>query len=385
MKILQVSIYFNPKFGGDVNVCTNLSKELVKRSHEVTIVTSDYGFDPQYADSIRAEGVMVVPFPCVANFKTFIYSPLMKLWLEENLKQYDIIHLHNYRSYQNVIVHHFAMKYGIPYIVQAHGSVLPFLEKKRLKRAFDIVWGNGILKDTAQVIALTETEKNQYITMGVDEDKISIIPNGIDLKKYKQQFEKGHFKKLYNIPPNFHVILYLGRLHKSKGIDLLIESFVEINQSIKNIKLLIIGNNDGFKETLIDTIEKYDIKNDTILLNFINEREKVSAFFDADVFVTPKYYGFPITFLEACACGTPIVTTNNGDILEWIDNKVGFVVDYDRVSLANAIIKILKDYKLAKQFGDEGRSIVKERFIWNSHSDVKDIVGQYEYLYYRIR
>lgn len=51
-----------------------------------------------------------------------------------------------------------------------------------------------------------------------------------------------------------------------------------------------------------------------------SEKEKMMAFIDADVFVTPRFYGFPITFLEAIACGTPIVTTNAGDFIEGIDN-----------------------------------------------------------------
>ena len=361
MKILQVILFFSPKFGGSVTVPYQLSKELSKRGHDVTIITTDFGFDSEYAKTIEGSGVRVIPFRTIVNFGPFIYTPSIKPWLRENIRKFDVIHMHDFRSYQNIVIHSIAIKYGIPYIVQAHGSV-PLNHKKIQKKGFDLLWGHRLLKNAAQAIALTRTEKDQYIAIGVDGKNISIIPNGIDPATYDQPQLKGLFKQIYDIPSNFKIILYLGRLHKSKGIDLLIESFIETRKKIKNIKLVIIGPDDGFKETLNDLINRFQIKKDVILLDFISNKEKISAFFDADVFVTPKFSGFPITFLEACVCGTPIVTTENGDTLEWINNKVGFVVEYDKNQLHDKIHEILINESLKKKFGDEGKKLIIDRF-----------------------
>ena len=89
------------------------------------------------------------------------------------------------------------------------------------------------------------------------------------------------------------------------------------------------------------------------------------AYADADVFVTPSFSGFPITFLEACACGTPIITTNNGDKLDWIDDKVGYVVKYDKDQLRDAIFKVLSDDELRRRFGGGGKRLAKEEFGWD--------------------
>ena len=62
MKILQVISYFNPKFGGDINVCTNLSKELAKKGNEVTILTTDFGFDANFASDLAKYDIKVIPF-----------------------------------------------------------------------------------------------------------------------------------------------------------------------------------------------------------------------------------------------------------------------------------------------------------------------------------
>jgi glycosyltransferase involved in cell wall biosynthesis len=338
MKVLQVIPYFAEKHGGDVNICYNLSKRLAKK-HEVTVITTDFGGG-------RGTDIKVEYFKCVA-FKLFLYSPAMKKWVRKNLKEFDIVHLHTYRSYQNNIIHFYAKKYNIPYILQAHGSISPYFTL--LKGLYDTVWGYRIIKDATRLIALTEGEVHQYERMGAKRDKIEIIPNGIDPNKYIPK--KGGFRKKYGIDER--MILYLGRLHKSKGIDLLLKAFAPIS----NAKLVIVGPDDGYRSALEELAGRLRIKERTLFTGFIRESEKMQALVDADVFVTPRFFGFPVTFLESCLCGTPIITTNDGDRLDWID-EVGFVVEYGEEGLREAIIKVLENPK------KRGRELVKERFSW---------------------
>jgi len=364
MKILQSIPYFNPKFGGDVNVCANLARQLAMRHHEVTIITTDFNFDSQYADNIRKVGVNVIPLPCAARIGIFLYSPQIKTWLEKNLKEFELIHLHNFRSYQNKEIHSFAMKYGVPYIVQAHGSVLPFFEKQKLKKLYDFVWGNRILRDASKLIALTETESEQYQRMGVPKNKIEIIPNGIDLAEFESLPAFGKFRKQYGIQENCNIILFVGRIHKSKGLDILIDAFFDVSKDKIDSQLIIIGPDDGYLQQLKEKIEKLHLQKKIQVIGFISQKEKIQAFTDADVFITPSYAGFPITFLEACACGLPIITSIHGDSLTWINDNVGIVVDYDHNSLKNAIIQILTNKDLKTKFGENGKNLIKREFNW---------------------
>jgi len=375
MRILQVIPYFHPKRGGDVNVCYNISKQLAKRSHEVMIITTDFEFDKEFAESIEKEGVEVITFHCVANFGLFLYSPNMKKWLKQNIRNYDVIHLHTYRAYQNNVIWHYAKKNKVPYVIQAHGSLLTFFVKPRLKKLYDLVWGYRILKDAVKVIAITKTEAEQYKKMGVDEDKIEIVPNGIDPSQYKNLPKRGRFRKKYGIKDEEKIILYVGRLNESKGIDLLIEAFASLTDEFPNIKLVLIGPDNGYQLKLEKMAIDLKIMDKVIFTGFISQTDKIAAFVDADVFVTPSFSGFPVTFLEGCACGVPIITTNRGDKLDWVHNKVGFVVEYDKDQLRNAIIKVLGDEGLRKTFGEEGRRLVMEEFGWN------EIVRKVERLY----
>lgn len=134
MRILQVIESFSPQFGGPVKSVYNISRELSKRGHEVTIATTDIEYDDNYIKSIEKYGVQVISFKYDFNFAFFLYSPSMKSWLDSEIKNFDIIHMHNFRTYQNYIVSKYAKKNGVPYILQARGSVLPFFKNKLLKR-----------------------------------------------------------------------------------------------------------------------------------------------------------------------------------------------------------------------------------------------------------
>ena len=328
MKILQVCQSFYPCFasGGVTRVVYELSKELVSNGHEVTVYTTDgcIEVNANNKHSQNIGGIKVYFFKNLSKklkskFKiiTPYYIPIIA---RKEIKNFDIIHIHEHRTLLAVIVCYFAKKNNIPYIIQAHGSIMPFYQKKWFKKIFDKLWGSSILNDASNMIALTRDESEQYQQMGVQTDKIEIVPNGVNLSKYQKLPEKGEFRKKYHIKEDMKIILYLGRLNKTKGIDLLINAFSEISKELLDVKLVIVGPDDGFLPNLKKMILDLNIKNDVIFTGPIFKKDKQKAYIDADVFVTPNFSGFPLTFLESCACGTPIITTNKGDKLDWINH-----------------------------------------------------------------
>ena len=92
--------------------------------------------------------------------------------------------------------------------------------------------------------------------------------------------------------------------------------------------------------------------------------EKISALLDSDIFITPSYNGFPHTFLQSCACGTPIITTSKGDRLDWIDGNVGVVAEYNKKSLAISIQNILENDSLRNDFKLQCRKTIENQFDW---------------------
>jgi glycosyltransferase involved in cell wall biosynthesis len=373
MKILEVVDFFKPSWeaGGIVRVCYEISKRLADKGHEITVYTTD-GFKSRLEvkknQPVDVEGMEVYYFRNVSNFlaKRNFYLPyLLPYVAKKDIQKFDIIHIHTFRSLLAVPIWYYAKKYNIPYILQVHGTVLPISQKQRLKKKFDIFFGYKILRDASKVIALTKTEAEQYKKMGVNENKIEIVPNGVDLSEYDNLPKKGEFRRKYKIGDDEKMILYIGRLHKSKGIDLLVKAFADLSKELGNVRLVLLGPDDGYQLALNGIIKELKIDNKVLFTGFVNNEEKMAAFVDADVFVTPSFTGFPVTFLEACACGTPVITTNKGDELDWIDEKVGYVVEYDKDQLRDAITKVLRDEELRRRFGEEGKRLVMEEFGWD--------------------
>jgi len=383
MRILQVIPFFYPAeaYGGPVPGAYHLSKELVRRGHEVVVYTTDTldSSTRQKASYLEIQGVKVHYFRNLSNslaWRRLFFAPGMICQLRKEIKTFDVIHLQDYRNFQNTVIHHYARKYNVPYLLQAHGSVVAFFQKRTLKRIFDWVWGYKILKDAAKLIALTPLEVEQYKSMGISDDKIKIVANGIDLSEFENLPQIGEFRKKYGIENDQKIILYLGRIFRSKGLELLANAFANILKDFSEVKLVITGPDDGFLPTLKKLIKEHKIEEKVLFTGPLYGRDKLEAYVDADVYVLPSIYEtFPITVLEACACGLPVVVTDRCGIADIINGQVGLVVPYDRNQLGDTVLRMLTDDKIRQQFGEKGKALVREKFDWSK------IVEQLEDIY----
>jgi glycosyltransferase involved in cell wall biosynthesis len=383
MRILQVISTPPPAWatGGCARFVHEVSKELARRGHEVTVATTDL-FTPDNRYEIQKnpediDGIRFFRFRTVSNslaWKYKIYvSPGLIHFLRHHLKESQVVHLQDLISVHAIATRKLATRNSIPYVLTGHGSIKWLSENKILNQWFYSQWGRSILRDAKAVTALNDTEIAEYAKLGVEQRKIHVIPNGACAKS--KQEPRGIFKSKYGIREEEKIVLYLGRLHRSKGVDLLLEAFADTDWRSDNSKLVFVGPDEGMRAVLEKVARDKGIRDRVIFTGFISQDEKGAAFSDAEVLVTPSYSGFPATFLEACASGTPIVTTTNGDSLSWIQDRVGYVVQYDRTQLAQAITHILKDDELRRRFGENGRRIVKEEFGWEK------IVDRLEWVY----
>ncbi|MFX0206725.1 MAG: glycosyltransferase, partial [Candidatus Hodarchaeota archaeon] len=242
---------------------------------------------------------------------------------------------------------------------------LRIVRKQSLKQAYDLMFGYRILKEAGLVVALNKLEIDQFKGIGIRADRIKVIPTGIDLAKYQNLPQKGTFRAKHGIVGTEKVILFLGRVHQSKGIDLLVEAFAELVKDLSGTKLIIAGEDDGFLKTLKKLVMRLKIEDKVLFTGRISGKDKISAYIDADVFVTPSFYGFPATFLEAWACSIPVVTTLKGSFIDEIDGKAGFVVQYNKTELRDALLKLTTDERLRTQFGQNGRELVEKCHDWD--------------------
>lgn len=362
----------------------DVSRKLVECGHSVTVYTSDILDENTRVDGFyrNVEGVNVYYFRNLslhaANRKMYLTPSLISA-VKDNAKSFDVVHIHGNRTTQSPILHYFLKKNSVPYVVQAHGG-LPSMSGHRLKRLYDLFFGYPLLKDASKVIALSQTEAQHYLSMGVPKEKIETIPNGIDLSEYDNLPPKGSFKKKFGLDKNEKIVLYLGRIHKTKGIDLLVKAYAYLTKKMdcKDAVLVIAGPDDGYLNEAKSIARSLGVSNSILFTGFISKEDKLKALVDAEVFVTPSFYGFPITFLEACAAGTPIVTANLGDTLEWINGKVGYVTEPTPNDLAKAMYAIISDEKIRRFFSENCVKTVREEF------SIDKIVSRLEKVYQEV-
>lgn len=370
MRTLQVIPYFIPSwsYGGPLTVVYNLSKELAKRGHQVVVYTTDTlnARNRIKETEETIDGIKVRRFRNVSNSAAYKHnlflSPGMLFTIRKELPSFDIIHIYEYRTLQNILVHHYAKKYNVPYVSEADGSLVSSFHKQRLKEIFDLLFGHRILRDASKVIATTPTEVEKHRELGVEESKIVQIPNGIDISQYEQLPEKGSFRKTYGITEE-NIILFLGRIHKIKGIDILVEAAAQLIKEGRNIRLVIAGPDYGHLGHLKKLAKELNIDGQITFTGFISDEMKLAAYVDADVYVLPSIYEtFPITVLEACACATPVIVTDRCQIADLVQDNLGFVVPYDKDRLRDAILNMLTDKELRTRFAEKGRISIKERY-----------------------
>ncbi|MBF4469034.1 MAG: glycosyltransferase [Methanobrevibacter arboriphilus] len=381
MKILHIVPTYYPclEAGGVVNAVYKLSKKQAEEGNDVSVFTTDSCIERMKLDkryNVDIEGVKVYYFRNLSNSlktKFLIDTPYpLPLKIRKEIKKYDIVHIHEHRHSLAIAASHYASKNNIPYVIQAHGSVLPFFQKEKLKEIFDKLWGFKILKNASKVFALTNVEKEQYLKMGVEEERIEIVPLGIDIEEYSKLPSKGNFREKYNISENDKLLLFIGRIHKIKGLDLLVNSLDVLNReyikkNVENLKLAIIGPDNGFLAELKKVIADLDLEENIIITGPLFNKDKIEAIVDCDIFIMPSQYeSFTTSGLEAMACGKPLILTKNNHIHTWVDNNTGLSAEYDKNDLADKIQKLLADEKLMEKFGKNGLKEIKENYNWDS-------------------
>ena len=375
MKILHVAHFFYPclSAGGVVNASYQIAR-MQARDNSVKVISSDackerLKFEESRYD-VDIDGIKVDYFKNISNrFKlaTMLDTPIGAIFrIKNQIRDFDVVHVHEHRQTLSIIACYFARRYGIPYVVQAHGSVLPFFQEEGLKNIFDKVFGFKILHGASKVFALTEVEKEQYLKMGVEEDRIEIVPLGINIEEYSDLPEEGIFREKFNISKDDKLIIFIGRVHEIKGLDLLIDAFKELADSEDDVKLAIVGPDDGYMDALNLRIAECDLSDKVIVTGPLYKSEKQEALVDCDLFVMPsKYESFTTSGLEAMACGKPLVLTKNNHIHDWVDGSVGLACDDDKMSLKDAMAEVLFDEELSKKFGMNGRRLIQEKYNWD--------------------
>jgi glycosyltransferase involved in cell wall biosynthesis len=225
-----------------------------------------------------------------------------------------------------------------------------------------------------RVIAISEAVERHLIKdLHVPKDKISLIYNGIDIKKYLRDFsenEKADLKDAFGIKKDCAVIGTIARFTPDKGHDVLLRALYEILKEKPNVQLIFVG--DGKERyKIIDLTQRLGLTDNVIFIKSQLNTVGILSVMDVFMFTPRRKEGLGLALLEALASGKPVVATNVGGISSIVRDGVnGFLVEPSRHELlVEPVLRLLKDRALYQKMAHSGKETVIERFSINGMAE----------------
>lgn len=361
MNLLIVIPYYEPAwaYGGPPRLVSTIARALAHR-HQVTVLTTDvYDADRRLpAGYATVGGVTVHRFSTWSNtlaWKTKIILPRqMRAAVEAHVQASDFVFLSDFRHYLNAVVVPALWRLHKPYSLSAYGQIQkPHDGKYPLKVIFDWWRGRRLIQRANILFAQTQHEANDYISLGARREQIILSPLMENAPTPAELAQRGKFRAQFHIPARTKLLLFVGRLHKLKGLDLLLRTFVEVRQRLphEDIRLVIVGRDDGYQATLNAEIARLRLNEAVIQTGPRYGVENAACYLDADCFVfTPTYYEeTSLAAVRALSFGLPVITTPQAE-LPWLDEyHAGSTVIAQPEVVVTQLTRLLADAKLHHQ------------------------------------
>jgi len=328
MKIAQVCHRYFPYTGGVEEHVKNISERLVKNFEVSVFATDPTGKLPREE---LINGVKVIRFRSWAPYEAYYFSAALKKHLAKHSDNFDIIHAHNYGALPALYAAQTKGKNKLVFTPHYHGTGHTFI-RALLHKPYKFL-GKTIFKKADGVVCVSKYEKSLIVNnFKVDEKKVAVIPNGVNLKEFiglKREKKNG-----------CKSILCVSRLEKYKGIQYLIEVLPLLES---DVVLEIVGKGP-YKENLVKLVKKLNINERVKFFQELPRSELLQKYADADVFVLlSKHEAFGLSVAEALCAGAPCIVANTSALAEWIDDENCFGIDYpiDLDTLADLIRKVM--------------------------------------------
>lgn len=369
MRILHVSPSIGPLRGGLSTAVQQLCQGLAKAGTDVTLVTTDDNgtgrLDVDLGIPIAQDGYTAWYFS--RQTELYCFSWPLTGWLSRNIHEYDCVHIHGVFSYVGMPASVLARINSVPYLITPHGILMswgrehrrPMLKKLSLQSV-----EKNIFRGAAVIHYTSEQEKNEVPSLFRHIPSI-ITPLGIDLEPFLHLPSPGWLRSRFEALGGRLVILFLSRLDSKKGLDILLSSFQQTIRQDVNAALVIAGDGEPtFVESLRKEVARLGIGADVIFTGFLNEKEKVAAMADADIFVlSSRSESFGVAVVEAMACGLPVIISDQIGIHPQVsESGAGFIVPCEEGALTKTLRELAMNDNLRHHMGLAAAALAKQQF-----------------------
>ncbi|WP_434730807.1 glycosyltransferase family 4 protein [Thermogladius sp. KZ2Tp1] len=362
MKIIHIFHHYWPVVGGLENVVKALAEGMARLGHEVHVVTSNYGAEGRP----REEVISGVHIHRVKS--TRLGYPDLTYPIEvprSVLRDADVVHGHSQNSLFTVKVIEQAKKLNI--ITAMHFMAVDALKDhpSALIRLLGSLYSDTMLKRalSSADIRLARSLRDKELIESKLGVNVEYVPDGVPKWFVEHDHAGKSFRQKYGVDGDY--VLYVGRLHPLKGIDVLLRA-MRIVVSKVDLRLVIAGTGD--KRPYVELARSLGVDKYVLFPGFISEEDKVGAIDGSVCVVLPSISDYvevyPMVISEAWARSKPVIASSVGGIPYRVKHMVNglLVPPRDPKALAEAMIALVQDRELSVRLGMEGRKSV---FTWD--------------------
>ena len=369
---------FRPSLkGGIATWSTELANYLHKKKYKVTVFVKKHGgIDKLYDIKRIPYKIKLIPGRDWAFFKKWYIMFSLFGYLKNNKK--PIIISTNWELSQGIICFKKYFKFSL--ITIMHGLEITRLGSKKYKNRIKSF--NNTISLSDKVISVSNYTKDKAKSFLNNDKEMDVIPNFANMDSFYPIHGKN-LRKNYNLKGSDIVILSLSRLTKRKGHFISIDAIKNLTKKYSNIKYLIAGTGDiAYEKKLKTYVKKHNLDSHIYFLGYVRESHKNEIYNLCDIYMMTSLpmdmygssEGFGITFLEANACGKPVIGTDVGGISDAIQNGYnGFLIKPNNLlELEKTIINIINNEKLYKSLSENSINHIKKNF------DIKLVGKRYD-------
>ncbi len=364
--MLHVIPSVDERSGGPASAIVPMCRSLMRQGVDVLLLSTTAGLAASVVQGeiLDHKGVPAIFFPSQLG-ESFKYSRPLSSWLRSNIQNFGVAHIHAVFNHSSVAAAHVCQKFGVPYVIRPLGTLDPWsmTQKSLRKRLFWQVSGRGIMDGAAAVHYTSEAERlSTESSLGFNHGRV--IPLGVEATVNNSPRKCDPY------------VLVLSRLHRKKGLDVLIDAFLSLVEmpQFAGWRLVIAG--DGPAEYVAMLKDKASSRKDKITFTgWIDGDEKNAVLGAASLLVLPsRQENFGLCVMEAMAQSVPVLVSPGVNLAAEIATaNAGWIAPLDQDSLANTLAEALADRDELARRGGAGKQL-SEKYSWaNSAFELIDL------------
>jgi glycosyltransferase involved in cell wall biosynthesis len=396
MRILVVASYYKPAYiyGGPVKSISQLCEALVQRGHEVIVLTTnangESALDAPVDRGVNVDGVQVHYLERKRWLpRRYFYAPDMDEACKRFMPSIDVLYICATWTYPMIPAARIAAKFHKPYIMSPRGDLMEWsLQQKSLKKKIYIrLIEKRLIRYAAAIHCTSQGEMEQYQSLNFQSPAF-IVPNGVNLTQFSTLPARGALRKKLGISDSAAISLFVGRLHKMKGLNHTITEFSSVARARKDTHLIVVGvDEDGSGLRAQEQVKQLDLHERVHFLGALYGNDLLQAYADSDLFVLLSHReNFGMVVVEAMASGLPVLLSAevglSSDIAKY---RAGIVVDMKNRSAAQNWLELLNDKNKREELRHNGMNLAREKFSSDKIAEqmeqsFSEIVQRYKFL-----